>query len=187
MRVSEASRLNLDDYDPRARTLRIELTKFFKTRQIPLPRRTCTLLNQYLVQRHQLGGEAGESLPLFVSALGSRVHRVTFETSFKQLLCSLDLYRPRQRQGCTVFGSTNLHALRHSFAVRTLERWQRAGADVERLLPLLSGYMGHVHVRYTKHYLHLTPFLRQLCSDRFAEMALPHIDRLDTHTEPEDA
>ena len=112
LRISEASRLNLGDYDPRARTLRIELTKFFKSRQIPLPRRTCTLLNQYLVQRHKLGGEADESLPLFVSALGNRVHRVTFEGAFKQLLCSLDLYHPRRRQGRTVFGSTNLHALR---------------------------------------------------------------------------
>jgi len=50
------------------------------------------------------------------------------------------------------------------------------GRDVEALLPLLSGYLGHAKVSYTTHYLHLTPTLRQLGSERFAQMALPRLD-----------
>lgn len=42
--------------------------------------------------------------------------------------------------------------------------------------PLLSAYMGHAHVSYTKHYLHLTATLRKLASERFAELALPELD-----------
>jgi integrase len=92
------------------------------------------------------------------------------------MLHELGLYKPKRRQGRTVFGSTNLHAFRHSFAVRTLERWQSQGDDVEALLPLLSGYMGHDQVSYTATYLHLTPTLRQLASERFAELVLPSLD-----------
>ena len=104
---------------------------------------------------------------------------------FKQHLCELGLYRPRRQQGRTVFGSTNLHALRHSFAVRTLERWHSEGRDVEHLLPLLSGYLGHVQVSYTKHYLHLTATLRQLASERFAQTVLFRLDHDGTLTDDE--
>jgi site-specific recombinase XerD len=178
LRVSEACRLDMNHYDPRSRTLRIEYTKFFKTRHIPLPRSTCTLLDTYVQHRHKLSASTTVSPALFVSAYGRRLGRVALEARFKQLLCELGLYQPRLPHGRTVLGSTNLHALRHSFAVRTLERWQCQGDDVEHLLPLLSAYLGHVNVRYTKHYLHLTPTLRRLASERFAQLALPHIDRL---------
>jgi integrase/recombinase XerD len=177
LRVSEACRLEMSHYDPRARTLRIEYTKFFKTRLIPLPRSTCTRLDSYVQHRRQLSATTAVSPALLVSAYGRRLGRVALEARFKQLLCELGLYQPRRRHGRSVFGSTNLHALRHSLAVRTLERWQRQGDDVEHLLPLLSAYLGHVNVRYTKHYLHLTPTLRRLASERFAQLALPHIDR----------
>jgi integrase len=105
-----------------------------------------------------------------------RLDRGALESPWKVLLEKLGLYQPRRRQGRTVFGSTNLHSLRHGFAVRTLERWQRQGNDVEQLLPLLSGYMGHVKVTYTAKYLHLTPTLRRLASERFGELVLPRLD-----------
>jgi site-specific recombinase XerD len=176
LRVSEACKLDVNDYDARARTLLIERTKFFKTRRIPLPRSTCTMLTHYLKHRDQWVRNPGESPALLLSKNGYRLHRCVLEAHFKRCLCELGLYRPRRQQGRTVFGSTNLHALRHSFAVRTLERWHREGRDVERLLPLLSGYMGHAKVSYTTHYLHLTPSLRQLASERFAQTALFRID-----------
>ena len=37
-----------------------------------------------------------------------------------------------------------LHDFRHTFAVQALQRWYRAGADVNAKLPLLPTYMGHV-------------------------------------------
>jgi site-specific recombinase XerD len=176
LRVSEACRLNVDDYDPVARSLRIERTKFFKTRTIPLPRTTCTQLGQYLRHRRLVAAETGEPIPFFISIRGRRLHRASLENDFKRLLCSLGLYQPRYQQGRTVFGSTNLHALRHSYAVGVLTRWQRQKRNVERLLPLLSAYLGHAEVTYTKHYLHLTPTLRQLASERFGETVLPRLD-----------
>jgi len=182
LRVSEACRLNVDDYDSVARTLRIERTKFFKTRVIPLPRTTCALLEQYLEHRRWVVAQRRAPVELFFpSVRGRRLTRGSLEAPFKHLLRELNLYRPRRREDRTVFGSTNLHALRHSYAVRSLERWQQQRRDVERLLPLLSSYMGHAHVNYTKHYLHLSPLLSQLASERFGAMFLPLLDGYGTH------
>ena len=47
---------------------------------------------------------------------------------------------------------------------------------MDALLPLLSGYMGHVKVSYTATYLHLTPALRQLANERLGQMVLPRLD-----------
>ncbi|MFH1833609.1 MAG: integrase, partial [bacterium] len=41
----------------------------------------------------------------------------------------------------------SFHSLRHSFAVRRVVAWYKAGMDVQAMLPALATYMGHV--RYT--------------------------------------
>ena len=43
----------------------------------------------------------------------------------------------------------------------TLLRWYRAGEDVEQHLPILSAYLGHVHVSDTYWYLNAWPELMQ--------------------------
>lgn len=65
-----------------------------------------------------------------------------------------------------------LHDLRHSFAVHRLITWYRDGADVQRLLPKLSTYLGHVHISGTQRYLTLTPELLREAGLRFERYAL---------------
>jgi site-specific recombinase XerD len=57
--------------------------------------------------------------------------------------------------------------LRHAFAVRRLTSWYRAGADVQRLLPKLSVYLGHAHLAATQVYLSMTPELLAEANARF--------------------
>jgi hypothetical protein len=52
-----------------------------------------------------------------------------------------------------------LHDIRHCFATNTLVQWYRSGQDPERRLPLLSAYLGHVHVADTQWYLEGSPEL----------------------------
>ena len=52
-----------------------------------------------------------------------------------------------------------LHDLRHRFATNTLVNWYRGGQDPARRLPLLSAYLGHVHVADTQWYLEASPEL----------------------------
>jgi hypothetical protein len=56
--------------------------------------------------------------------------------------------------------------MRHRFAARTLINWYRAGLEVERELPKLATYLGHVHINETYWYLEAVPELLQLATDR---------------------
>jgi sugar phosphate isomerase/epimerase len=47
-----------------------------------------------------------------------------------------------------------------------LVQWYRSGIDVERELPKLTTYLGHVHVHDTYWYLEAVPELLQLATDR---------------------
>ncbi len=55
---------------------------------------------------------------------------------------------------------------RHRFAVETLIAWYRSGEDAERRLPVLSTYLGHVHVEDTYWYLSAHPQLMALAMAR---------------------
>ena len=44
--------------------------------------------------------------------------------------------------------------------------------DVQRLLPQLATYLGHLDIRSTQRYLRMTPELLQAASQRFAQYAM---------------
>ena len=48
-------------------------------------------------------------------------------------------------------------------------QWYRSGQDVERRLPALSTYLGHVHVSDTYWYLSTCPELMGLAVKRFED------------------
>ena len=62
------------------------------------------------------------------------------------------------------------HDLRHAFAVRRLLEWQQAGEDIDRRMPLLSTYLGHVDPASTYWYLETVPELLQLISRRLEQL-----------------
>lgn len=64
--------------------------------------------------------------------------------------------------------------LSHTFAVRRLVAWYKAGLDVNAMLPGLATYMGHVHYSYTAYYITATPELMNLAATRYH-------DRLGLH------
>ena len=69
----------------------------------------------------------------------------------------------RAKSGCVGWtdphSGPRIHDLRHRFAIQTLIAWYRSGEDVERRLPILSTYLGHVHVADTYWYLSACPQL----------------------------
>jgi len=60
-------------------------------------------------------------------------------------------------------------------AVHRLVAWYREGADVQRLLPQLATYLGHVNVAATQRYLPMTPELPREASRRFERYAQPEM------------
>jgi integrase len=59
-----------------------------------------------------------------------------------------------------------IHGLRHTFAVNTMIRWYREGADVRARLPVLSTWLGHADPKWTYWYLSASPDLLALAGER---------------------
>ena len=104
------------------------------------------------------------TLAFFLSERGTRVNGWTVRYSFAKVSRQVGLREPveRNRHG----HGPRLHDMRHRFAARTLIDWYRAGLDVEREMPKLSAYLGHVHVNDTYWYIEAVPELLQLATDR---------------------
>lgn len=159
MRLSEAIDLQRDDVDLEAGVLTVRLTKFGKTRLVPLHPTTSAALRNYAARRDS--HFASPCAPHFFVAerggplLHQYVHRV-----FWRLSREIGLRRPGARTGPRV------HDLRHRFAIRTLLGWYREGTDVEKKLPALSTYLGHACVRDTYWYLSACPELMQEAAQR---------------------
>ncbi len=97
---------------------------------------------------------------------GTRLASSTVQAAFDKLRHVAGVHRAAG--GRTI---PRLHDFRHSFAVHRLTSWYRQGADVQRLLPVLSTYLGHADLEGTKVYLSMTPELLEQASLRFARYA----------------
>ena len=62
---------------------------------------------------------------------------------------------------------------RHSFAVGTLLRWYRSGADPQAHLLALATFLGHVDVNSTAVYLTTTQSLLEEANRRFEAFVTP--------------
>jgi integrase/recombinase XerD len=98
----------------------------------------------------------------FVSERGARITEWIARYTFAKISQQLGFRRAAKGHG----RGPRLHDMRHRFAARTLVRWYRQGLDVERELPKLATYLGHVHINETYWYLEAVPELLQLATDR---------------------
>ncbi len=153
LRLGEARNLELHDVDLEAAVLTIRGAKFGKTRLVPLHPSTCTVIAAYLRRRHRHWGQRPVSAYVFVSSGGHRLDSGDIHRTFYALSRRVGL------RGLTDSHGPRLHDLRHRFATHTLVRWYRSHQDPERKLPLLSAYLGHVHVADTQWYLSGSPEL----------------------------
>jgi integrase/recombinase XerD len=162
LRTAEARALDRDDIDLSAGTLVVRCSKYGKTRQIPLHPSTTTALTAYLRRRDRLCPHP-VSDALLITPTGDRLR--TLSQTFQRLLREAAITVPAGRRG------PRLHDLRHTFAVATLRDWHRAGVDVQRRLPALSAYLGHVNPAHTYWYLQAVPELMAVLADRLDDAA----------------
>jgi site-specific recombinase XerD len=166
LRISEALRLPLADVDLQQRLLTIRETKFYKTRLVPLGPDLTHVLTAYLAARREHGHPAPPEAFLLVTRHSLPVSVQLAEDTFKRLCREVGV----QRNDGSRF-VPRLHDLRHSFAVHRLTACYREGGDVQRLLPQLATYLGHVDIGSTQRYLTLTPELLGQASQRFEQYA----------------
>jgi site-specific recombinase XerD len=168
LRLREAANLTRADVELNRSVLTIRHTKFDKTRLVPVGAKLGEALAQYAARARKRPAEA----PFFTTRIGMAVKPDTLQHNFR-ILC--DRAGIRRTDGTE---QPRLHDLRHTFAVHRLTSWYRQGADVQRLLHLLSVYLGHVHIRHTQVYLTMTPELLHEAGLRFERYAgkEPHRD-----------
>lgn len=169
LRVSEATRLRLQDVDWERGVLNILETKFAKSRLVPFGPKMGARLEEYRRQRELQVGALAPADPLFSFGPGKSpaVHPGTVSQTFHRLWPQLGLNVPPG------VAAPRLHCLRHSFAVGTLLRWYRQGLNPQDRLFHLSTFMGHVHPNSTAVYLTITAELLEEASTRFQGFAAP--------------
>ena len=153
LRLGEARNLEVRDVDLKAAVLTIRCSKFGKDRLVPLHASTCKVLADYIRRRNRHWGQRPVSSYLFVSSWGNKLDGGDIHRTFYMLSRQIGLRGPSDSHG------PRLHDFRHRFATRTLVHWYRSNQDPERKLPLLSAFLGHVHVADTQWYLSASPEL----------------------------
>jgi integrase/recombinase XerD len=158
LRIGETLGLDRQDVDLRDGTLHVRARQT-KQREVPLHDSTTNALRRYAKLRDQYWPDP-KTHAFFVSSAGLRLTRSAVKDTFPKLIRGAGLEGRGQRV------RPRPHDLRHTFAVRTLLDLHRAGAEVQRELPRLSTYLGHVDPSATYWYLEAVPELLQLVGRR---------------------
>jgi integrase/recombinase XerD len=152
LRISEALHLQIGDVDLGEAVLTIRGAKLGKSRLVPIHPSTCAVLADYLRHREQFFDKP-ISTYVFVSNRGNRLDGGDVHRTFYALSRQTGLRAPNASHG------PRLHDFRHRMAVQVLTHWYESGQDATRHLPVLSTYLGHVHVAGTYWYLSAWPEL----------------------------
>jgi integrase len=154
MRISEALALRLGDVTEDG--LIINRTKFKKSRLVPLHSTSRAAVDRYLKIRSTIFADVDA---LFISNTGTPLCYNTVSALFRQISRKIGLRGKRGEPG------PRIHDLRHTFAVRSLERCPCNDDAVSRHILALSTYLGHAHVADTYWYLQATPGLMAQIAD----------------------
>jgi integrase/recombinase XerD len=148
--VGEACALLRDDVNFKKRIITIRGSQFSRLRQIPICPDLYRALRRYHITNHKK--EEMKAPQFFLNKEGNTVNQRTLGSTFQHLrqiagVARHDgaIYQPR------------LHDFRHTFAVHRLSAWIKHGADLNRMIPALSAYIGQVGLGSTYRYLNLTP------------------------------
>lgn len=155
LRVSEAIRLRFDDITPDG--LVIRLTKFRKSRLVPLHDSARAGIERYLLKRRPY---APADDHVFISLRRKPLLTADVESAFQIAVRAIGLpdRPPRARP--------TPHSLRHTFAVRALQSCPEGRDAITQHMVALSTYLGHGKVTDTYWYLEAVPELMTDIADR---------------------
>jgi integrase/recombinase XerD len=147
--VGEAVRLLIEDVDVKKGFVTIRRNRYNLLRTIPIGPDLTNVLKEYLVSRRR---QDTTDQHFFLSKRGEALNPPTVGSSFERLRRLSGIrrhddasYQPR------------MYDLRHTFAVHRITGWIKHGANLNRMMPALSVYMGLTGLRTTEKYLSLTP------------------------------
>jgi len=155
--LGEAIHLERSDVDFRRRRITLRSSLSRRAREIPIGSDLYEILLKYHRTHHQKGAMCDPQF--FLTKDGSQIRAGTANHTFQRVRKKAGIarhdgarYQPR------------MHDLRHTFAVHRLTAWFKHGADMGRMIPALSTYMGQHDLGTAERYLAMTPerFRKQL-------------------------
>jgi len=164
LRLSEALQLKMVDVDLDGAAIAVRQTKFHKSRCLPIAASVVAALAQYRDSRNR-HTDSGAAAPFFAARDGGILPKRTVENVFERMRPSL------QWQTRGDYAHPRIHDLRHTFAVRRIQRWREAGVSVEHGMFWLCTYLGHAKISDTYWYLTGVPELMALVGSKFERFA----------------
>lgn len=146
LRSGEAASLKVKDIDIRNGIITIRNAKHGKSRSIPVSEGMRLKYAKYYEKIHT--SSKGEEY-FFPNARGNCHHTNVIEYRFKEALWNCKI--PYRGRG---YGP-RVHDLRHTFAVRSMQKIRKNKGSYTIALPYLSAYLGHYNLNKTQRYLHL--------------------------------
>ena len=164
MRPGEALALDRQDVDLRHGVLHVRAGKQKKQREIPLHDTTICALREYARQR-DARFPTPSTPAFFISARGRRLARAELNQTFTKLIREVGL-EGRGARGQPATARSQAHVCRaHAAGLAS-----QAGENIDRRMPLLSTFLGHVDPASTYWYLEAVPELLELVSRRLEQL-----------------
>lgn len=148
-RITETLHIEKNDIDLENGTLILRHTKDAKERIIPM---AASLVKRCILYRTkcQVFRTFDSASWFFPNKHGLPYSSATAYKLFRRVLFVAGISHGGKGKG------PRLHDLRHSYAVRVLNKWVQAGNNLTTALPYLAIYMGHEGLKASQHYLRLT-------------------------------
>jgi len=147
--TSEAISLKREDLDLKRNLVTFRGDRMIQRRTVPVCKDIHELLRSYL-RSEESKGHSTQSV--FVSKRGQPLRAHWMTCAFARLRVRAGIIR-NDGGKCP----PTLRDLRQTFAVHRIASWIKEGADLNRMLPALSAYMGLAGVVSTQRFLFLTP------------------------------
>lgn len=168
LRPGEAVALDVSDVDLIGGVIAVRESKLGKSRLVPVEDTARVALAAYANFRDTVQ-RCRDTRAFLVTDRGARLVPCTTRRTFAMLSRVAGL---RPDLGPRRLGrGPRLQDFRHTFATRRLIEWYRAGLDVDRFMPRLATYLGHVRVTETYWYIQAVPELLLLATERLQRVA----------------
>jgi integrase/recombinase XerD len=147
--VSEALRLSRNDVDLIRKLVVIRNNRLEPSRQIPLGPDLIQALRSYSKAHHK---KTSKGQCFFLDKQSKPLNGATLLESFQRLRSRAGITR---RDGIAL--APRMQDLRYTFAVHRLTAWYKHGANLSRMIPALSVYMGYLNLSSSARFLYFTP------------------------------
>jgi len=147
LRLSEALNLRNKDVNLKEGILTIKNAKFDNDRLVPMSLSMLKICQRYA---NIINSDKKSKNYFFPAPDKTRIDISTIYSRFREVLWKSGISHGGRGKG------PRLHDFRHTFAVRSLQKWVSKKIDIYNALPVLSTYLGHRSIAGTQRYLHLT-------------------------------